>query len=60
MIYQQLSELYGWTPRQINELTLFQAAAYLGGITPEHGRVKLRPEQAIGLIQKRQLKRHGL
>lgn len=41
MIYRQLSEIYGWTPDQINQLTLFQMAVYLGGITPEHGRLKL-------------------
>ncbi len=35
MIYQQLAMQYGYTPKQINDLTLFQLAALLGGITPE-------------------------
>ena len=50
-MYRQLSEVYGWTPDEINRLTLFQAAVYLGGITPEHGRVKLAPEDSHAYLQ---------
>lgn len=51
MIYRQLSEIYGWTPDQINRLTLFQVAVYMGGITPEHGRIKLDPVEAQAYLR---------
>jgi hypothetical protein len=51
VIYQKLSEVYGWTPTQINELTLFQVAVYMGGITPEHGKIKLSPIEAQAYLQ---------
>ncbi len=51
MIYQQLSREYGWTPDQINNLTLFQVAVYLGGITPEHGRVKMNMQDSMHYVE---------
>jgi hypothetical protein len=51
VIYQKLSEIYGWTPTQINELTLFQVAVYMGGITPEHGKIKMSPIEAQAYLQ---------
>lgn len=51
MIYRQLSETYGFTPDQINGLTMFQLSIYLGGIGPEHGRMKMSPEDAAAYIK---------
>lgn len=51
MIYRRLAEAYGWTPDQVNRLTLFQLSVYLGGITPEHGRVSLSPAEAARYVE---------
>jgi hypothetical protein len=51
VIYQKLAEVYGWTPGQVNELTLFQLAVFMGGITPEHGKVKMSPIEAQSYVR---------
>jgi hypothetical protein len=43
---------YGWTPEQINELTLYQIRTYLAEETELGGRVKIGWDQAraMGLL----------
>ena len=45
-VYKVFAERFGWTPDQINNLTLFQMSIYLGGITLEHGRLTLKGDDA--------------
>lgn len=33
-------------PWEVNQLTLFQLSIFMGGLTDEHGKVKLTPIQA--------------
>jgi hypothetical protein len=40
-IYRELSRAYGWTPAEINQLTIYQAALYLGVPPAERGRVRM-------------------
>ena len=40
-IYLELSRAYGWTPAEINELTIYQAAMYLGIARAERSRVRM-------------------
>lgn len=57
-MYRQLAEAYGWTPDQVNRLTLFQAAMYFGAIGPEHGRVKMNAVESNRYLQhQRKLRR---
>jgi hypothetical protein len=44
-IYLELSRAYGWTPAEINQLTIYQAAMYLGVPLAEMGRVRMSIEQ---------------
>jgi hypothetical protein len=53
-------ELYGMKPWEVNELTLFQLTYLLGGITGEHGRVKLKPEEAMTMLGRNQARQAGL
>ncbi len=40
-LYQKLSQSYGWTPQQIDQLTIYQACLYLGAWSPEHGPITI-------------------
>lgn len=60
MIYRHFAREYGYTPDQVNGLTIFQAAALMGAITPEHGRVKLTLQQAIGVMGQNKARQFGL
>lgn len=59
-MYKQLLEHYGLRPWEVNELTLFQLAYLLDGITCEHGRVKLTKEQAANVLTAQQRRQIGL
>jgi len=40
-VYKNLSLAYGWTPQEINKMTLYQIAMYSGVIVPEMGTIEL-------------------
>lgn len=40
-IYQFFAGQYGWTPDQVDRLTMYQACIFMGAITPDHGRMKM-------------------
>jgi hypothetical protein len=40
---------YNWPPATVNALTLYQAAIYLGAITPDHGTLQLNWEQFVAM-----------
>jgi hypothetical protein len=40
-IYLELSRAYGWTPAEINQLTIYQAAMYLGIARAERSCVRM-------------------
>jgi hypothetical protein len=44
-----LSVLYGWTPQQINRLTLFQVTMYMGGPVPGLGKQRMSLEEGLAL-----------
>jgi hypothetical protein len=52
-LYRVLSQLYGWTPRQIGELTICQIDAYLTDPVKagKTRKVSLAEARAIGLIR---------
>ena len=50
-IYCFFAANYGWTPQQVNQLTFFQFAIYSGAITPEHRRIKVKPEAARSILK---------
>ena len=55
-----LAERFGWGPEVVNELTPFQAAAYLGALTPETpGDPIVSPDALPGLIGRKRMKELG-
>jgi hypothetical protein len=48
-----LSLAYGWTPDEINRLTLFQAALYLNPELSERGTVRMKLPDAMALRKQR-------
>jgi hypothetical protein len=53
-------EHYGLRPWEVNELTLFQLAYLMNGITCEHGRVTLKMEEAAGMLTAEQRRKLGI